>query len=331
MTVFGYHASHEQFRPSTLLHYVRSAEAAGFEVAMCAEHFAPWSERQGESGFTWSWLGAALQSTHLSFGTVTTPVGRYHPVIVAQACATLAEMFPDRFWVALGSGLAINEHFTGQHWPVKSERQARVEEAAKVMRRLWNGETVTHRGGFVAEEAVLYTRPEKAPLVIGAAISPESAAWVARWADGLITVAQPAEKLTRTIDAFREAGGAGKPMFLQAQHSYATSDAQAVEAAYDQWRVNIFDSAVLAELSTPAAFDAAGMFVRRDDLLGPIRISSDLSLHVEWLHEYEELGFDRVYVHNVGRNQEEFIEAYGRDVLPQLKRRDAGDADPGEA
>src|SRR5918996_3389117 len=103
MTVFGIHASHEQIPPADLLAAVVAAERAGFDAAMCSDHFSPWSERQGESGFAWSWLGAALQATRLSFGVVTAPGQRYHPALTAQAAATLAEMFPDRFWMALGT------------------------------------------------------------------------------------------------------------------------------------------------------------------------------------------------------------------------------------
>ena len=323
MTTFGYHASHEQFRPSELLAYVSAAEEAGFRAGMCSDHFAPWTHKQGESGFSWSWLGAALQATGLSFGTVTTPVGRYHPAIVAQACATLAEMFPGRFWVALGSGLAVNEYFTGQRFPLGAERRARVEEAATLMRRLWAGETVSHDGTFRADEAVLYTLPPDAPLLVGAAISPASAAWVATWADAMITIAQPDEAMRATLDAFRDGGGRHKPVFLQAQHAYAPTHEEALEAAYDQWGANIFDSKVLANLPTPTDFEAAAAFVTKGDLHGHIRISSDLSQHTAWLQSYVELGFERIYIHNVGRNQRAFIDAFGQGVLPQLTRHAA--------
>src|SRR5918997_6060747 len=128
MTRFGYHCSHEQYPPSELLENVQAAEAAGFEGAMCSDHFHPWTDAQGHSGFAWSWLGAALQATSLSFGTVNAPGDRYHPAIVAQAAATLAEMFPDRFWLAIGSGEALNEAITGARWPAKRERDARLRE-----------------------------------------------------------------------------------------------------------------------------------------------------------------------------------------------------------
>ena len=117
MTRYGFHASHEQVPARRLLADVQRAEQAGFEVAMCSDHFSPWSRRQGQSGFAWSWLGAALATTDLTFGCVNAPGQRYHPAVVAQAVATLGSMFPGRFWVALGSGEASNEHITGDGWP----------------------------------------------------------------------------------------------------------------------------------------------------------------------------------------------------------------------
>src|SRR4029453_6371411 len=137
MPAFGFHASHEQVHPRELLAAVQRAEEAGFDAAMCSDHFAPWSERQGHSGFAWSWLGAALQATSLPFGVVNAPGDRYHPAIIAQAAATLAELFPDRFWVALGTVQAMNEHVTANRWPPKPERNARLKECVEVIRALW--------------------------------------------------------------------------------------------------------------------------------------------------------------------------------------------------
>lgn len=163
MVKFAYHASHEQFKPSALLKYVQAAEQAGFTAASSSDHFHPWSEQQGESGFSWAWLGAAMQATSLPFSVVCAPGQRYHPAIVAQAVATLAEMFPNRFWVSIGSGEALNERITGEHWLPKDERNARLKECADIIRALWAGETVTHYGRVCIEEAKLYTRPETPP------------------------------------------------------------------------------------------------------------------------------------------------------------------------
>ena len=315
----GFHASHEQFAPSELIDHVVAAEAAGFDAAMCSDHFAPWSVRQGHSGFAWSWLGAALARTTVSFGTVSAPGQRYHPAILAQAAATLAEMFPDRLWVALGSGEAINESITGEVWPGEAERDARLIECVDVMRALFRGETVSHRGLITVQEAKLWTRPATPPLLIGAALSPETARWVARWADGMITISRPADQLRDVIDAFRDASGGSKPVYLQAKVSYAATDAEALEAAHDQWRTNVFSGPVLSELRTVAAFDAAAETVRAEDMDGPVRVSSDLARHAAWLAGDVELGVDRIYLHQVGRDQAGFIEAFGSKVLPQVR------------
>src|SRR5690606_24476634 len=166
------------------------------------------------------WLGAALASTGLTFGTVNAPGQRYHPAVIAQAIATLAQMFDGRFWVAFGSGQLINEHITGGRWPPKDERNARLLESVESIRALLAGETVTRCGHIRVSEARLHTLPDTPPLLLGAAITPETAAWVASWADGLITVYQPGGRLQTVVEAFRRAGGSRKPVYLQAQHAF---------------------------------------------------------------------------------------------------------------
>src|ERR687893_3250156 len=136
MTEYGIHASHEQIPPTELLSAVIAAERAGFDAAMCSDHFSPWSERQGQSAYAWSWLGAALQATDLPLGVVNAPGQRYHPAIIAQAIASLSAMFEGRFWVALGSGENANEHITGGRWPRKELRNARLQECVYIIRSL---------------------------------------------------------------------------------------------------------------------------------------------------------------------------------------------------
>jgi probable non-F420 flavinoid oxidoreductase len=223
----GFHASHEQFRPDRLLRLVQQAEAAGFDAAMCSDHWAPFSEVQGQSAFAWSWLGAALEATSLPFGVVNAPGQRYHPAIVAQAAATLAAMYPGRFWIAVGSGQLLNEHITGDTWPPKAQRNERLREAADIVRRLWRGETVTRTGMVRISEARLWTRPDPAPLLLGAAVTPDTAAWIAGWADGMITVSQPDDQLDAVVEAFRTNGGAGKPMYLQVHLAWADGSRRA--------------------------------------------------------------------------------------------------------
>ena len=317
--IIGFHASHEQFRPDRLLRLVQAAEAAGFDAAMCSDHWGPWSEEQGESGFAWSWLGAALASTSLPFGVVNAPGQRYHPAIIAQAAATLNVMFPERFWIAIGSGQLLNEHITGERWPSKPERNERLREAADIMRQLWDGETVSHAGHVTVSEAKLWTRPETPPMLVGAAVTPPTAAWVGEWADALITVVQPDEQLDAVVDAFRSNGGEGKPMYLQVHLAYAPSDEEARDAAFAQWRQNTLPNSVMTDLAHPAQIADAATHVTPEDLDGAVRISSDLDRHVEWLRGDLERGFEGLYLHEVGPEQERFVEVFGREVLPRLR------------
>jgi probable non-F420 flavinoid oxidoreductase len=285
---------------------------------MCSDHFHPWSERQGHSGFAWSWLGAALERTGLSLGTVCAPGQRYHPAIIAQAAATLAEMYPDRFWLAVGSGEALNEVMTGAPWPVKSDRNARLKQCVDVMRALWAGETVTTSGLVTTDAARLYSRPARPPLLVGAALSPETARWVASWADALITVAGPRDDMRAVIDAFREGGGEGKPMFLQVTLSFAPTDSEARLTACDQWR-HCALTTQLADLPTPAHFDRASELVDPAEVLSRVRASSDVERHAAWLEEDRRLGFERIYLHNVARaHQALFIDACGSHLLPAV-------------
>ena len=319
MTRYGYHASHEQHAPSALLEYVRLAEQAGFDAAMCSDHFHPWVPTQGQSGFAWSWLGAALHATRLDFGCVSAPAWRYHPAVIAQAAATLADMFPHRFWLAVGSGEALNEHICGAAWPPKSERNARLLEAVEVMRALWAGETVTHRGRIVVEEAKLYTRPQRPPAVFGAALTPATARWLGGWADGLITVGADSDALRAVIDAFREGGGEEKPIKLQCALAWASTDDEARRSAHREWAANLLGTEVLAVLRTPEEFEAASRFVSIDDVANVLPVSSDPARHVEHLRRYADLGVDDVYLHNVARNEPQFIDVFGARVLPQLR------------
>jgi probable non-F420 flavinoid oxidoreductase len=318
MALFGFHASHEQVPPRALLDAVERAQAAGFEAIMSSDHFSPWSERQGESAFAWAWLGAAMQRSSLSFGVVNAPGQRYHPAIIAQAIGTLEAISPGRFWVALGSGEASNEHITGDGWPRKEVRNARLRESADVIRALLRGETVSHDGLVTVDRARLWTLPEHPPPLFATAVSEETARWAAGWADGLATIAQPREKLERMIEAYRSAGGRG-PLVLQAHVSYAETDAEALAIAHDQWRTNVFSPPLCWDLDSPEAFDEAAKHVTPEDMRASVFVSSDPAAFAAQLQQFAELGFDRIYVHHVGKEQAGFIDAFGEHVLPQLK------------
>jgi probable non-F420 flavinoid oxidoreductase len=312
MAAIGIHASHEQIAPSALLTAMREAEAAGFECAWSSDHFSPWSERQGESGFAWSWLGAAMHATSLPYGVVNAPGQRYHPAIVAQAAATLAELFPGRLSVALGTGEFSNEHITGAPWPDKKIRKARLRECVDVMRALFAGEVVDHDGLIRVDRARLWTLPAEPPPLLATAVSVETAAWASEWADGLITINQPHDHLRAMLDAF------GGRAALQVHLSWAPSEEEALRIAHEQWRTNVFPPPLCWDLATVEQFDQAAEHVRPEDVGGAVLISSDLGRHVQWIAELAELGFDPIYLHHVGQDQRPFIEAFGERVLPRL-------------
>ena len=318
MAVIGFHASHEQIPPSALLQHVQHAEEAGFEAAMCSDHLSPWSLRQGHSGHSWSWLGAALASTTLPFGVVTAPGQRYHPAVVAQAIGTLGEMFPGRCWAALGSGENVNEHVTGDPWPEKAARERRLIESADVMRRLLAGEQVSHDGEITVDRARVWSLPDEPPKLIGAAVSPVSAASHARWADGLITVAADAKTLRDVRAAYRDAGGRG-PVSAQLHLSWAPSEADALALALDQWAYGTIGQPESWDIAMPEEFDRRSAGVDEQAIRQTVTVSSDVGVHQARIAEILDAGYDAVYLHHVGQQQAAFLDTFGEHVLPALR------------
>lgn len=320
MTRIGYHVSHEQFAPTDLLAWVQLAEKAGFDLCTASDHLHPWNERPGHSAFVWTWLGAALQVTSLDYRTVSCPGYRYHPAILAQAIATACHMFPGRLDVCLGSGERLNEASVGIPWPAKEERNAKLRECAGLMAQLWDGQTVTHHGRVVMEDVKLYTRPDKPPRVFGAAATAATARWLGSWADGLLTLCGgPVGDLRLIIDAFREGGGEGKPVVCQLKLAWGPEERSLRQDALHTWGTNLIAGQVVWEIPTPRQFEEAAAYMRTDDLDRTVRVSTSLDEHAEWAREYLACGVDELVLHNVATNQEEFIQAFGADVLPQLK------------
>ncbi|PVE95598.1 TIGR03885 family FMN-dependent LLM class oxidoreductase [Microbacterium sp. TPD7012] len=320
MVFIGFHASHEQIAPSALLDAVAAAEGAGFDGAMCSDHLAPWSPRQGESGFALSWIGAALARTRFSIGMVNAPGQRYHPVMIAQAFATLEEMFPGRFWAAMGSGEAVNEHVTGDGWPPKPERNARLRESVDVIRRLMDGDEVTRDGLVRVHRARVWSRPAQPPPLFATAVSAETAAWAAGWADGLATVAQEPAALRRVVAAYRTAGGGG-PCILQVHISWARTDAAAFSIARDQWRNGLLTPPVTWDLEQPEDFDDAVAGLDDHGLRKAVLIDHDPVSLASRIAELADIGFDRVYLHHVGRDQSAFLDMAASDLIPSLKEQ----------
>jgi coenzyme F420-dependent glucose-6-phosphate dehydrogenase len=321
VTLIGYHCSHENVPPDELLPAAQAAERVGFDAAMCSDHFAPWGHRQGESGFAWSWLGAALATTRFTFGVVTAPGQRYHPAIVAQAIATLGLMFPGRFWAALGSGEAINEHITGDAWPPKPERDRRLLESVEIIRDLLEGEEVTRDELARTHRARLWSRPEVPPRLVGAAVTPETAARAAAWADGLITVVGAPEQMRRVIGSYRDAGGQG-PCVVQVHLSWAPTDDEAVAIALEQWR---HGPAVAPpetwDIADPEEFDRRAEAVDETAIRDAVLVEYEPARLAERIADIIDTGFDGAYLHHVGREQAPFLTMAGTELLPALRER----------
>lgn len=312
MSAIVYHASHEQCSPSLLLKYVKLAEDAGFDAIHSSDHFHPWSVRQGQSGFSFSWIAAALQATRLPFSMVCAPGQRYHPAIAAQAMATLCEMFPGRINFELGSGEALNECITGEEWPAKEIRNERLLECVHIIRKLLKGEEVSFRGHVVVKEAKLYTLPSTPPLLFCAAISEQTSRWAGAWADGLLTTAGPVDEIKKKIDAFYQNGGQDKPVYLQYSFSYAQSKEEAEKGAFDQWRTNMLPREKLADMYRVKDFDEAAKSVTLEDVKDSIPVFTSIDQLKAEIKTLESTGAQAIVLHNVNTQQETFIRDFGK-------------------
>jgi G6PDH family F420-dependent oxidoreductase len=325
----GYAAMLEQFHPTEVLELARTAEQHGFSGVMAADHYQPWLPQQGQASFVWNVLSALGQLTAGDLGTgVTAPTFRWHPAMVAQASATLAAMYPGRHWLGLGSGEALNEHVVGQYWPDAPERISRMFEAIDVIKKLFasghSGKDVRHEGQYYRLESTrLWTMPEVAPDILVAASGPVTARRAGRTVDGLITEAAPREHLELLLKRFgegaREAGrdAARMPKVLRLHLSWAETDEQAAANAVTEWP-NLALRFSKSDIRSPYELEQMARMVRRDDFA--ITIGADPDLHRAAIQAYADLGFDRIYLHNVGRNQREFLEVFGREVLPAVRR-----------
>jgi coenzyme F420-dependent glucose-6-phosphate dehydrogenase len=324
--ILGYAASFEQFHPTDLLNYSKHAEKAGFGAVMASDHFHPWVPAQGHSAFVWSWMGALGAQTNLRFGTGVTPPGyRYHPAVIAQAAATLEAMFPGRFYLGLGAGEALNEHIVGDYWPEAPVRLERLMEAIEIIQALFTGKVVKHRGvHFNVESAKIYTMPDATPPIYVATSGPIMAQRTGRFTDGMITVGAADEKIKGLLERYekgaREAGKdpATMPRILQVKVSFADSEEQAVEYAMKEWP-NGGMNFPKADIRNPEDFEAMSKLVRPENYKNRVLLTPDLSEHVAHIQHFIDLGFNEIYIHNVARNQEAFIEAYGKHVVPNLR------------
>jgi G6PDH family F420-dependent oxidoreductase len=323
----GYAAMLEQFGPTEVVDYSVSAEKAGFSGVMAADHFQPWVPQQGQAAFVWNVMTAIGERTKGDVGPgVTCPSFRMHPAIVAQASATMAAMYPGRHWLGLGSGEALNEHIMASYWPETPERIARMFEAIEIIRKLFGSrdKDVKHEGRFYKLESTrLWTMPDEPPPIYVATAGPITAKKTGALCDGIITVGAADEKIDTVFQKFEEgAREAGKdpstmPRILQLHLSWAPTDEEALNNAMVEWP-NGGMKFPKQDIRSPLDFAQMAKIVRPEDFQGRMLISADPEKHRAEIQKYLDMGFGQVYLHNVGRNQTEWLEVFGKQVLPKL-------------
>ena len=313
----GYWLSSEEHPPRRLVELAVAAERTGFRTAMISDHYHPWVEAQGQAPFVWGVLGAIGQATsELEVGTgVTAPILRLHPAIVAQAAATAACLLPGRFFLGLGSGERLNEHVTGQHWPSAGARREMLEEAVGIILKLFEGGTVNHRGThFTVEGARLFTLPDEPPPLYLAASGKRSAALAGKVADGFIGVVPSPDH----VDAFEANGGAGKPRLAQLHVCVDEDEVAARRTALRYWPQSALEGTALTELPRPQEFEQVAALVSEDQVAEAVVCGTDVERHLEAIAEFAAAGFDTVYVHGVGPDQEAFLRFYEAEVMPRV-------------
>lgn len=317
MVQIGYTLSSEEHLANDLIEDAVRAEELGFAFASISDHFHPWMDSQGHSPFVRSVLGGiAARTSKIPIMTGVTPLSlHYHPTIVAQAVATVADMMPARFSFGIGTGEALNEHIMGEAWPPVSIRQEMLEESLEIIRELWEGDYTTVEGAYYrVHNAKLYTLPEQLPTVIVSATGPESATIAGEIGDALVSTAPNKE----AVDAFNAAGGEGKPVYGQIHLCYDKDEAKAKQTALDLWGHSILGGQASQELSLPKHYQEAIESIATPDLVAEsITCGPDVDkIHAE-IQSYIDAGFTHVYLHQIGPDQKSFFEMAKRDILPK--------------
>jgi G6PDH family F420-dependent oxidoreductase len=315
----GLHLSAEEHPPDVLVATARRAEEAGFAFVTVSDHFHPWTRHQGQSPFVWAVIGAIAEATeHIPVGTaVTCPTIRTHPAIIAQAAATAAAMLPDRFFFGVGTGERLNECVLGDPWPSAPVRREMLEEAVEVMRALWTGEMMrAHHGPhYIVEDARVFTRPAAPPPIVISGLGRRAAMLAGRIGDGYMHVRPQAE----LVEAFRQAGGDGKPCYGKLNVCVAADDAQARRIALEMWPTTGLRGELNQQLATPEHYEQATATVREEDVAKSTLCSADPDRHLAALTQFSDAGFDHVFVHQFGADQERLIALYEESVLPRVK------------
>ncbi len=317
MTTFGYTLSSEEHAPGELVRHAVRAEECGFDFVGISDHYHPWIRAQGHSPFVWTVLGAAAEATsHIRFGVgVCCPTTRVHPAIVAQAAATTSQLLRDRFFLGLGTGEALNEHILGHRWPPPAVRTDMLAEAVEVIRRLWTGETVDHEGRFYrVENARLFDPPEGSVPICISAFGPGSADLAARIGDGYWGTS-PSPEL---VDRYRAGGGTG-PAIAQLHVCWATDEDAARRTAAEVWPNAGITGQMSQDLPTWTHFEEAASMLTPGQATGSIPCGPAVEPVLESVRRYEEAGYDHLYFHQIGPDQEGFFGFWNRELRPALE------------
>jgi G6PDH family F420-dependent oxidoreductase len=311
----GYFLSSEEHGPRTLLDQARAAEEAGMGKVWISDHFHPWLEEQGESPFVWSVIGAIAAATDLHVTTaVTCPTVRMHPAIVAHAAATAAVLSRGRFTLGVGSGEALNEHITAQHWPPAPIRLEMLDEAIAIMRRLFTGDVVDHRGKhFTVESARLFTVPDEPPPIIVSAFGRRAATLAATAGDGLACTF-PSEEI---LGHYASAGGTGLKQ-AGVKVCWGPDREACTKVLHRVWRQSGLPGQLSQDLPTWRHFDQASELVTPEALAEKIPCGPDPEPYLEAFRAYRDVGFDELYVTQVGDDQRGFLEFFGKEIEPAL-------------
>jgi G6PDH family F420-dependent oxidoreductase len=315
VTRYGYFLASEEHEPQELVRQAKLAEEAGFEALWISDHFHPWLDEQGQSGFVWSVIGAISQVTSLPITTaVTCPLLRQHPANVAQAAATSALLTGGRFTLGVGTGEALNEHILGGAWPSAEQRLEMLEEAVHLIRELLSGRLITHTGThYTVETARIYSTPELPPPVFMSGFGEKAIKLAGRLADGYMSVAPNAG----FVRLYRESGGGDRPVQGGLKVCWASDETQARKTMHRLWPNDEFPGEAAQLLPLPRHFGQLATLVTEDMITAPC--GPDPATHVKGIRAYTDAGFDEVYVGQVGPEQDGFFEFYARQVLPRLR------------
>ena len=314
----GWWLSSEEHDPRDLVRQATLAEAVGFDTAMISDHLQPWVRHQGHAAYVWAVIGAIANATErLEIGTgVTAMVHRNSPITVAQAACTAAVMLEDRFFLGVGSGERLNEQPFGERWLRAGERRSQVEEAVEVIRQLCSGEVVNHRGEYWSVENLrMMTLPASPPLIYMAAGGKLSAASAGQIGDGLIGVSPNAN----VIDVFRGSGGADKPCLGQMHVSIAATIDAATDNAWEWWPNAVVPPSVLGELAKPQEFEAVAEAIGPAGITNVVVCATDSAPIIEAIDRFAGAGFDTVYLHQVGMDQQRLADLAASELLPHYR------------